>query len=44
MYQRYAENRGWKVEVMDASDTGIGRLQGNRLEYFGQRRVRAAKI
>ena len=24
MYQRYAENRGWKVEVMDASDTGIG--------------------
>lgn len=24
MYQRYAENRGWKVEIMDASDTGIG--------------------
>ncbi len=24
MYQRYAENHGWKVEVMDASDTGIG--------------------
>lgn len=24
MYQRYAENAGWKVEVMDASDTGIG--------------------
>lgn len=24
MYQRYAENHGWKVEVMDSSDTGIG--------------------
>lgn len=24
MYQRYAETQGWKVEVMDASVTGIG--------------------
>ncbi|AOF49944.1 MAG: peptide chain release factor 1 [Tetragenococcus halophilus] len=24
MYQRYAESQGWKVEVMDASITGIG--------------------
>ena len=24
MYQRYAEQMGWKVEVMDSSDTGIG--------------------
>ena len=24
MYQRYAELRGWKVEVMSASNTGIG--------------------
>lgn len=24
MYSRYAETKGWKVEVMDASDTGIG--------------------
>ncbi|MEP4379149.1 MAG: peptide chain release factor 1 [Alphaproteobacteria bacterium] len=24
MYQRYAENKGWKVEVMDSSGTGIG--------------------
>ncbi len=24
MYQRYAENKGWKVEVMDSSETGIG--------------------
>lgn len=27
MYQRYAENRGWKVEVMGSSDTGIGGLK-----------------
>lgn len=24
MYSRYAESRGWKVDVMDASPTGIG--------------------
>ena len=24
MYQRYAESRGWKFEVMDASETGLG--------------------
>ena len=24
MYQRYAEHKGWRVEVMDSSDTGIG--------------------
>ena len=24
MYARYAERQGWKMEVMDASDTGVG--------------------
>lgn len=24
MYQRYAENRGWKMEIISASETGIG--------------------
>jgi len=46
MYQRYAERRGWKVEIVDRDDTGIGGLkaltalvEGNgaysRLKYEG---------
>ena len=46
MYQRYAESRGWKVEIVDRDDTGIGGLkaltalvEGNgaysRLKYEG---------
>ncbi len=27
MYQRYAERQGWKVEIMDLSDTGIGGIK-----------------
>jgi peptide chain release factor 1 len=27
MYQRYADNRGWKVEVMDHHATGVGGLK-----------------
>src|SRR5215207_4191772 len=27
MYSRYAERRGWKIEVMSSSDTGIGGLK-----------------
>ena len=41
MYQRYAENRGWKVEVMDASC--IGRFDGvakTVLEVAGGRSFR----
>jgi peptide chain release factor 1 len=28
MYQRYAERKGWKVEVMDREDTGLKGLKG----------------
>src|SRR5499427_2635584 len=27
MYQRYAERRGWKVEIVDRDDTGIGGIK-----------------
>ena len=46
MYQRYAERQGWKVEVVDRDDTGIGGLKAvtalieghgaySRLKYEG---------
>ena len=46
MYQRYAERKGWKVEVVDREDTGLGGLKGitaliegrgaySRLKYEG---------
>ena len=28
MYQRYAERQGWKVEIVDRYDTGLGGLKG----------------
>jgi len=27
MYARYAERRGWKMDIMDASDTGVGGIK-----------------
>ena len=27
MYARYAERKGWKMEVMEASDTGVGGIK-----------------
>ena len=27
MYSRYAEKKGWKVDILDASDTGIGGMK-----------------
>ena len=46
MYQRYAERKGWKVEIVDREDTGLGGLKGvtaliegrgaySRLKYEG---------
>jgi len=46
MYERYAERRGWKIEIVDRDDTGIGGLKAitvlvegagafSRLKYEG---------
>ena len=37
MYTKYAENQGWKVEVMDANITGIGGYKEIILMITGQR-------
>jgi peptide chain release factor 1 len=36
MYSYYAQNRGWKVEVIDQSDTGIGGLKQITFEVKGK--------
>ena len=36
MYQRYAEQKGWKVEVMNLSDTGIGGIKEASLNVTGK--------
>ena len=35
MYARYAERKGWKMEVMDENRHGAGRLQGDHRLPFG---------
>ena len=35
MYERYAERRGWKVEILDRDDTGIGGLKALTLSIEG---------
>ncbi|MFN3568165.1 MAG: peptide chain release factor 1 [Caldimicrobium sp.] len=56
MYQRYAENKGWKFEIVDANETGLGgfkeviaRIEGkgaySRLKYeSGVHRVQRVPI
>jgi peptide chain release factor 1 len=36
MYQRYAELRGWKVEVMHYNDTGLGGLKEGQMSIRGR--------
>lgn len=38
MYMRYAERRGWKVEMMDVNDTGIGGIKEAVILIKGDRR------
>jgi peptide chain release factor 1 len=37
MYARYAERQGWKMEVMDASDTGLGGIKDAFAMIEGER-------
>ena len=36
MYQRYAANRGWRVEVMEVAETGLGGLKEAVAEISGR--------
>ena len=36
MYQKYAENRGWRFEILDYSDTGLGGLKDATAEITGR--------
>src|SRR6185312_7287244 len=36
MYQRYAENRGWRFEILDYNDTGLGGLKDGIAEINGR--------
>lgn len=36
MYQRYAEVKGWKVEVLDVNDTGMGGIKEGGISILGK--------
>ncbi|ABI61504.2 Bacterial Peptide Chain Release Factor 1 (RF-1) [Granulibacter bethesdensis] len=36
MYQRYAEIRGWRFEILEYDDTGLGGLKGGMAEITGR--------
>ncbi len=36
MYQRYAENKGWRMEILNLSDTGIGGIKEASLTISGK--------
>ena len=36
MYQRYAENRGWRFEILEYDDTELGGLKGGIAEITGR--------
>ena len=44
MYQRYAESRGWKFEVMSVHETGIGGYKEAIGGDLGTRRIRAPEV
>ena len=44
MYQRYAAEHGWRFEIMELSDTGIGGYKEAIAAVSGPRRVRPAEV
>ena len=44
MYQRYAEARGWRFEMISASASEVGGFKEAIASVVGQRRVRAAEV
>lgn len=36
MYQRYAENRGWRSEIVDINDTGVGGIKEATFQVEGE--------
>ena len=44
MYQRYAAEHGWRFEIMELSDTGIGGYKEAIAAVIGPRRVRPAEV
>ncbi|MAP24044.1 MAG: peptide chain release factor 1 [Rickettsiales bacterium] len=36
MYQKYAEHKGWKVEILEVSETGIGGMKEASLQISGR--------
>jgi peptide chain release factor 1 len=37
MYLRYAERRGWKTEILDRTDTGLGGIKDATVAFHGDR-------
>ena len=44
MYQRYAERKGWKADIIDTSDTGIGGIKEVVFEVSGEGTFRHLKL
>src|SRR5258708_10074460 len=44
MYQRYSDLRGWKVQVLSASDADAGGFNGNAARITGKRRFSRMKF
>src|SRR5262249_39850486 len=44
MYTRYAESRGWRVEILSTNPTGLGGLQGNHKDDRGERCIQPPQV